>query len=96
MKIHKEFCPITLASFGKWQSKQEAFCNYDYFTQAGGSSPSIQPAKKLFKIFRCKGCGTLITIPLEQGYENVVCISCDRVGSTGSIKEFLDIKSIYE
>jgi hypothetical protein len=99
MKTHKEYCPITLASFGKWQSTQEPFCNCDYFTQTGGSSPSVQPVQptkkqNLMKIFRCKGCYALIAVPLEQGYENIICISCDRVGLTGSMKEFIDVKSI--
>src|SRR3990167_399972 len=98
MKIHKEHCPVTLSMYGKWQSTQEPFCNCDYYTQEGGSSPSVQPIQpiekqKFLKIFRCKGCYALIIVPLEQGYESVICISCDRPNSAGITKELVDIKT---
>jgi len=91
MKIHKEFCPISLSI------TINPYCDCEQFTHSGGSSfQNINKAEKeidqsnLWKCFRCSGCLNTYYVPIEE--ETIPnCNFCDSSFSTGTTKELVNI-----
>jgi hypothetical protein len=97
MKIHKEFCPISISLKGQWSASIEPYCNCESFTHSGGSGVNerIEKPKEMiplniYKKFRCRGCYNDILIPIQQN-GHPICLMCDTTSSTGTIKDLIDV-----